>query len=258
MAERANARSADTDGKGDGLMNSQERAGNPRSSSQQAAIRRADALSLGCWTTSAIAAALCMPPFEEAANTVFMIGPAVIAPAGYTLALLLASLAAVLMAVAFLVRRSTSKAASPACGDAESAGDSREDDSRNAVPRRRKGLGRAVRRAGNGLATCAIVVTIAIAGLFCLISEPHAADPPSNAGDRIVVVERNVLLSGYGTVYFVPYGTGCGYEIARYSADDGYSPMTFGTYSLSWQGRTPTFEAQGTPADPVSMYATGQ
>ena len=106
----------------------------------------------------------------------------------------------------------------------------------------------------NGIAAFAIVAAFATAGLFCLISEPYVADPPSYAGDRVVVVERNVFLAGNGAVYLVPHGLGLGFEIARYSADDGYSPMSNETYTLSWQGRAPAFVALGTPVDPVSMY----
>ena len=130
----------------------------------------------------------------------------------------------------------------------------REAHDKLAASARKEGLSRTARWIGNGLAACAIAAALATSGLFCLISKPYTADPPSYAGDRVVVVERNVLLSGYGTVYYVPRGIGFRLEIARYGADDGYSPMSNKTYTLSWQGRTPTFEAQGTPADPVDMH----
>lgn len=101
---------------------------------------------------------------------------------------------------------------------------------------------------------CALAAVLAASGFRCLLDVPYVADPASPAGDRVVVVERNVLLSGNGTVYLVPNGFGFGIEVARYGADDGYSPMGNGTYSLEWDGRVPVFEALGTPADPVGMY----
>lgn len=73
------------------------------------------------------------------------------------------------------------------------------------------------------------------------------------AGDRVVVVERNVLLAGYGDVYLIPGGFGVGRKIAGYSADDGYSPMGNGAYALEWRGSEPHFTAYGTPANPVVM-----
>ena len=189
------------------------------------------------------------------ANAVFMAGPVVVAPAGYTLALLLASAAIALMIAAFIMRRNTSRIARPARGSIEDGvasckahGDlvaspcqSELDDAARHKPNetpvgpaRQSGIGCGMRWLGNGIAAFAIVAAFATAGLFCLISEPYVADPPSYAGDRVVVVER--------------------FEIARYSADDGYSPMSNETYTLSWQGRAPAFVALGTPVDPVSMY----
>ena len=63
-------------------------------------------------------------------------------------------------------------------------------------PARQSGIGCGMRWLGNGIAAFAIVAAFATAGLFCLISEPYVADPPSYAGDRVVVVERNVFLAG--------------------------------------------------------------
>ena len=98
------------------------------------------------------------------------------------------------------------------------------------------------------------VVSILVAGFECLLTAAYIADPASPAGDRAVVVERNVLLAGYGDVYLVSGGFGVGRKIASYSADDGYSPMDNGTYALEWRGSEPHFTAYGTPANPVVMY----
>ena len=68
------------------------------------------------------------------------------------------------------------------------------------------------------------------------------------------MVERNVLLAGYGDVYLIPGGFGVGRKIAGYSADDGYSPMGNGTYALEWRGSEPHFTVYGTPANPVVMH----
>lgn len=256
-------------------MSSPEKASCPRTSKQRVATKPADALTLASWGTAALAFALCTPPLEKMANAVFMAGPVVVAPAGYTLALLLASAAIALMIAAFIMRRNTSRIARPARGSIEDGvasckahGDpvaspcqSELDDAARHKPNktpvgpaRQSGIGCGMRWLGNGIAAFAIVAAFATAGLFCLISEPYVADPPSYAGDRVVVVERNVFLAGNGAVYLVPHGLGLGFEIARYSADDGYSPMSNETYTLSWQGRAPAFVALGTPVDPVSMY----
>lgn len=111
-----------------------------------------------------------------------------------------------------------------------------------------------LRWVANALMACALVSAFAVSGFRCLLDVPYITDPASPAGDRVVVVERNVLLSGSGAVYLVSNGFGFGREIARYGADDGYSPMSNGAYTLEWRGRQPLFEAEGTLADPVMMY----
>ena len=259
-------------------MNAGEKARHAQTSKLRTTSTCADALTLASWTAAAFSLALCTPPFEKAANTVLMIGPLVIAPAEYSLALMLASAAVTLVIGACAARRRSAGTTPCARDKTESATARRKthreptapavhrDEFDRAIHReahdklaasaRKEGLSRTARWIGNGLAACAIAAALATSGLFCLISKPYTADPPSYAGDRVVVVERNVLLSGYGTVYYVPRGIGFGLEIARYGADDGYSPMSNETYTLSWQGRTPTFEAQGTP--PIPWTCTQQ
>lgn len=112
----------------------------------------------------------------------------------------------------------------------------------------------AVRWLANGITVLALSASIPVAGFECLLTAAYIADPASRRGDRAVVVERNVLLAGYGDVYLIPGGFGVGRKIAGYSADDGYSPMGNGTYALEWRGSEPHFTAYGTPANPVVMY----
>ena len=201
-------------------------------------------LSIAGWAMAAFSLVLCTPPFEGLADSVFLIGSVAIAPAGCAVAGLLAC-AAVALRVAGAVARRCARARADACAAAH-----RGVDSEAAGGKGR----RAVRWVASGLMACALAAVLAASGFRCLLDVPYVADPASPAGDRVVVVERNVLLSGNGTVYLVPNGFGFGIEVARYGADDGYSPMGNGTYSLEWDGRVPVFEALGTPADPVGMY----
>lgn len=192
-----------------------------------------DGLSIAGRTTAVLAFAPCTPPFEQVANSVFLLGSFVIAPAGYAFAAMLACTAIALSVTSAVVCASTRIVV--------------------AENRRRH----AARWIANGLMACILAAALTISGLQCLLDAPYVADPPSPTGDRIVVVERNVLLSGNGAVYLVPNGFGPGIEIARYGADDGYSPMDNNTYTLEWHGRVPVFKALGTPADPVVMYPPG-
>ena len=68
-----------------------------------------------------LAFALCTPPFEKAANAVLMIGPLVIAPAGYSLALMLASAAVTLIIGACAARRRSARTTPCARDKTESA-----------------------------------------------------------------------------------------------------------------------------------------
>lgn len=213
-------------------------------------------LSIAGWAMAAFSLVLCTPPFEGLADSVFLIGSVAIAPAGYAVAGLLAC-AAIALRVAGAVASRCARARLRAHTDARTlaradacAAAHRGVDSEAAGGKGR----RAVRWVANGLMACALAAVLAVSGFRCLLDVPYVADPASPAGDRVVVVERNVLLNGNGTVYLVPNGFGFGIEVARYGADDGYSPMGSGTYSLEWDGRVPAFEALGTPADPVGMY----
>lgn len=194
-------------------------------------------LAIACRALAWASLLLCAPPAHDAAGAVVLVGPLVLAPAGYLLVLVIA---AVSIGLAF---------ASWMIGGARRAAS----DDGSAAPVRPV-RGRAVRWLANGITVLALSASILVAGFECLLTAAYIADPASPAGDRAVVVERNVLLAGYGDVYLVSGGFGVGRKIASYSADDGYSPMGNGTYALEWRGSEPHFTAYGTPANPVVMY----
>ena len=194
-------------------------------------------LAIACRALAWASLLLCAPPAHDAAGAVVLVGPLVLAPAGYLLVLVIA---AVSIGLAF---------ASWMIGGAWRAAS----DDGSAAPVRPV-RGRVVRWLVNGTAALALSVSVLVAGFECLLTAAYIADPASPAGDRAVVVERNVLLAGYGDVYLVSGGFGVGRKIASYSADDGYSPMDNGTYALEWRGSEPHFTAYGTPANPVVMY----
>ena len=252
-------------------MNAGEKARHAQTSKLRTTSTCADALTLASWTAAAFSLALCTPPFEKAANTVLMIGPLVIAPAEYSLAPMLASAAVTLVIGACAARRRSAGTTPCARDKTESATARRKthreptapavhrDEFDRAIHReahdklaasaRKEGLSRTARWIGNGLAACAIAAALATSGLFCLISKPYTADPPSYAGDRVVVVERNVLLSGYGTVYYVCRGISL-VSRSRWRLMTATAHVSNETYTLSWRNRTPTFEAREPPPTP--------
>lgn len=194
-------------------------------------------LAIACRALAWASLLLCVPPAHDAAGAVVLVGPLVLAPAGYLLVL---AIAAVSIGFAF---------ASWMIGGARRAAS--DDGSAASV---RPVRGRVVRWLVNGTAALALSVSVPVAGFECLLAAPYIAEPTGPAGDRVVVVERNVLLAGYGDVCLIPGGFGVGRKIASYSADDGYSPMGNGTYALEWRGSEPHFTAYGTPSDPVGMH----
>lgn len=180
---------------------------------------------------------LCALHAHDAVGAVVLVGPLVLAPAGYLLVLVIAAVSIGLAFASWMIGEA--RRAAPNDGSAV---------------RVRPARGRAVRWLANGTAALALSASILVAGFECLLAAPYIAEPTGPAGDRVVVVERNVLLAGYGDVYLIPGGFGVGRKIAGYSADDGCSPMGNGTYALEWRGSEPHFTAYGTPANPVVMY----
>lgn len=189
-------------------------------------------LTCACRVCALVSLLLITPPFHGVAIAVLLVGPLVLAPVGYELSLLLACVSVFLAVASWMTRRSGGDSAK------ESAADGK----------------RAVRWFANGITVLVLSVSVLVAGFEFLLAVPYIAEPTGPAGDRVVVVERNVLLAGYGDVYLIPGGIGVGRKIASYSADDGYSPMGNGTYALEWRGSEPHFTAYGTAADPVGMH----
>lgn len=194
-------------------------------------------LAIACRALAWASLLLCAPPARDAMGAVVLAGPLVLAPAGYLLVLVIAAVSIGLALASWMI--AGARTAAPNDGSAAPV---------------RYVHGRVVRWLANGTAALALSISILVAGFECLLAAPYIAEPTGPAGDRVVVVERNVLLAGYGDVYLIPGGFGVGRKIAGYSADDGYSPMGNGTYALEWRGSEPHFTAYGTPANPVVMY----
>ncbi len=189
-------------------------------------------LTCACRGCALVSFLLITPPFHGVATAVLLVGPFALAPVGCELSLLFAFVSVTLAAASWMTRRSGGDSAKGPVTDGK----------------------RAVRWLANGITVLVLSTSILVAGFECLLAAPYIAEPTGPAGDRVVVVERNVLLAGYGDVYLIPGGFGVGRKIAGYSADDGYSPMGNGTYALEWRGSEPHFTAYGTPANPVVMY----
>ena len=194
-------------------------------------------LAIACRALAWASLLLCALYAHDAVGAVVLVGPLVLAPAGYLLVLVIAAVSIGLAFASWMIDRA--RRAAPNEGSAAPV---------------RPVRGRVVRWLVNGTAALALSISILVAGFECLLAAPYIAEPTGPAGDRVVVVERNVLLAGYGDVYLVPGGFGVGRKIASYSADDGYSPMGNGTYVLEWRGSGPHFTAHGTPANPVVMH----
>lgn len=127
---------------------------------------------------------LITPPFHGVAAAVLLVGPLVLAPAGYELSLLFACASVFLSVASWMTRRSGGDSAKGPVTDGK----------------------RAVRWLANGITVLALSASILMAGFECLLAAPYIAEPTGPAGDRVVVVERNVLLAGYGDVYLIPGG----------------------------------------------------
>lgn len=108
---------------------------------------------------------------------------------------------------------------------------------------------------GVAVLSCAAVGSFGVVGLTDAITTYHVLSPASPGGCRIVVGERALLLLGSGTVYVLPPGERFPRGVAEYGADDGYRPITFGTYRLSWRGEVATLELSGTAHQPVDYDA---
>ena len=160
---------------------------------ESAAMRRDQLfrrLAIACRALAWASLLLCALHARDAAGAVVLAGPLVLAPAGYLLVLVIAAVSIGLAFASWMIGKA--RRAAPNEGSAASV---------------RPVRGRAVRWLANGITVLALSASILMAGFECLLAVPYIAEPTGPAGDRVVVVERNVLLAGYGDVYLVPGGS---------------------------------------------------
>ncbi|WP_432492934.1 hypothetical protein [Kineococcus gypseus] len=125
---------------------------------------------------------------------------------------------------------------------------------------------RVLRTVGLALATTATLLASGIAalsiGLLDAVSGYHVLSPTSAQGCRVLVAEDTFLLLGSGRVFLVPPGSRSPRQVATFSADDGYAPITSGTYRLTWNGSTADLDIWGSEDmpigyDPVPLQCSG-
>ncbi len=110
---------------------------------------------------------------HDAVGAVVLVGPLVLAPAGYLLVLVIAAVSIGLAFASWMIGKA--RRAAPNAGSAV---------------RVRPARGRAGRWLANGTAALALSASILVAGFECLLAAPYIAEPTGPAGDRVVVVER--------------------------------------------------------------------
>lgn len=91
------------------------------------------------------------------------------------------------------------------------------------------------------------VVGLGVVGLVRSGTAYHVLAPQSVAGCRVVVAERSFLLAGSGTVYVLPAGRLVPAAVGSYVADDGYRPISGGTFRVEWAGETARLTLWGEP-----------
>lgn len=102
--------------------------------------------------------------------------------------------------------------------------------------------------------------TLALGGFLSSVVSYRVLPEQSTAGCRILVTETysggqvGVIEPGAITVDWATRPDGSG----GYSADDGYSPFTRGTYSLTWDHQTATILIRGDESNPANWYPGGQ
>lgn len=102
----------------------------------------------------------------------------------------------------------------------------------------------ALKAAALVVAWCAAVVTFWF-GTFS--SDLRVLDPASAGGCRVAVLQD----LGGGTVAVLAPGTTRPEAVGSYRSDDGYAPISSGTYVLTWDGETAELELRGTEHAPV-------
>lgn len=112
-----------------------------------------------------------------------------------------------------------------------------------------------LRRAATGVVTVALLGAASVCcvgvGLVDATSNWAVLQPGSAQGCRVVVEERSFLLLGSGVVHVLPPGERRPRPVASYVADDGYRPVTVGTWSLRWDEETAHLRLWGTEHQPV-------
>ena len=166
---------------------------------------------------AALAAGVPVLSLADAVSLPWVFGPFVVANPGTAALALAASLPWILLAVSVILRCSV--APEVRCAHR----------SRRAVE--------VMRNLVSVIAAFVMVPLVALALLLATIEEGYVVGPPSEAGDRIVIVERHFLLLSSGDVYVVPAGALAGEHVSAFSCDDTYSPVYAGSYRVTWRGR---------------------
>ena len=120
---------------------------------------------------------------------------------------------------------------------------------------RRPLLARVVTGAVATLAVLASATGFAVVSLSDAVTTFHVLAPSSDTGCRVVVGENSSLLQGSGRVYVLPSGAHRPRLLASYGADDGYRPISMGTYRLRWDAESAHLTLWGTRDRPVDYDA---
>ena len=112
-----------------------------------------------------------------------------------------------------------------------------------------------LRRAGVVLATLAVLLVSVTAlipiGLGAAVTSYHVLAPRGSDGCRVVVAEDTFLLLGSGRVFVLSAGAHEARQVARFTTDDGYRPVSLGTYRLTWTGSEADLTLWGDSDAPV-------
>lgn len=112
-----------------------------------------------------------------------------------------------------------------------------------------------LRRVGVVLTTLTVLLVAAAAlvplSLGAAITTYHVLSPRGPDGCRIVVAEDTFLLLGSGRVFVLPAGAHQARQVAQFTTDDGYRPVSLGTYRLTWTGSEADLALWGDAGAPV-------
>ena len=112
-----------------------------------------------------------------------------------------------------------------------------------------------LRRAGVVLTTLTVLLVAAVAlipvSLGAAVTTYHVLSPRGPDGCRIVVAEDTFLLLGSGRVFVLPAAAHQARQVAQFTTDDGYRPVSLGTYRLTWTGSKADLALWGDAGAPV-------